>query len=66
MDTRLTDNVSDSLQQGAVPDFDRMGPRVGDRFPDLVLPDQRGLPIDLHEARAGRKALVVFYRSAGW
>ena len=57
---------NDSVWQGAVPDFDRMGPRVGDRFPDLVLPDQHGLPIDLHEARAGRKALIVFYRSAGW
>ena len=66
MDTRLTDKVSDSFQQGAVPDFDRMGPRVGDRFPDLVLPDQHGQPVDLHETRAGRKALVVFYRSAGW
>jgi hypothetical protein len=66
MDTRLTGKVSDSFQQGAVPDFDRMGPRVGDRFPDLVLPDQHGQPVNLHEARAGRKALVVFYRSAGW
>ena len=66
MDTRLTGKVSDSFQQGAVPDFDRMGPRVGDRFPDLVLPDQHGQPVDLHEAGAGRKALVVFYRSAGW
>jgi hypothetical protein len=66
MDTRLTGKVSDSFQQRAVPDFDRMGPRVGNRFPDLVLPDQHGQPVDLHEARAGRKALVVFYRSAGW
>ena len=66
MDTRPTGKVSDSFQQGAVPDFDRMGPRVGDRFPDLVLPDQHGRHVDLHDARAGGKALVVFYRSAGW
>jgi hypothetical protein len=66
MDTRRTGKVSDSVRQGAVPDFDRLGPRVGDRFPDVVLPDQRGQPVDLHNARAGRKALVVFYRSAGW
>jgi Redoxin len=66
MDIRLTGKVSDSFQQGAASDFDRMGPRVGDRFPDLVLPDQHGQPVDLHHARAGHKALVVFYRSAGW
>ena len=58
-----SDNV---VQQGAVPDFERMGPRVGDRFPDVVLPDQHGRLVDLHETRAGRKGLVVFYRSAGW
>ena len=55
-----------SVQQGAVTDFDRMGPRVGERFPDVVLPDQHGQPFDLHKTRAGRKGLVVFYRSAGW
>ncbi len=57
---------NDSVQQGAVPNFDRMGPRVGERFPNVVLPDQHGQPIDLHKTRAGRKGLVVFYRSAGW
>ena len=55
-------NSSDSVQQ----DFDRMGPRVGERFPDVVLPDQHGQSFDLHKTRAGRKGLVVFYRSAGW
>jgi len=57
---------NDSFQQGVLPDFDRMGPSVGERFPDLVLPDQHGQPVDLQETRAGRKGLVVFYRSAGW
>ena len=57
---------NDPVQQGTVPDFDRMGPRVGERFPNVVLPDQHGQPIDLHKTRAGRKGLVVFYRSAGW
>ena len=47
-------------------DFDRTGPAVGTRFPDLVLPDQRGSAVDLHAARAGRRALVLFYRSASW
>jgi hypothetical protein len=47
-------------------DPDAIGPAVGARFPDVVLPDQHGRPIDLHEHRAGRKALVVFHRSADW
>jgi hypothetical protein len=62
----MTMSGNNAVQQGAVPDFDRMGPRVGERFPDVVLPDQHGRPVDLHKARAGRKGLVVFYRSASW
>jgi hypothetical protein len=42
------------------------GPAVGARFPDIILPDQHGQRIDLHQARNGRRALVVFYRSASW
>ena len=57
---------NDAVRPGAGPDFDRLGPRVGEPFPDVVLPDQHGQPVDLHKARAGRKGLVVFYRSAGW
>jgi hypothetical protein len=30
------------------------------------LSDQTGALVDLHERRAGRPALVVFYRSAEW
>ncbi len=47
-------------------DFARTGPAVGSRFPDVLLPDQSGQIVDLHAARAGRRALVVFYRSASW
>jgi hypothetical protein len=47
-------------------DFASIGPRVGSRFPDLRLPDQYGRLIDLHAERAGRRALVVVYRSARW
>ena len=47
-------------------DFDIIGPRVGDRFPDVELMDQSGALVDLHEHRAGRRALVVFHRSADW
>ena len=47
-------------------DFDHIGPAVGQRFPDVQLPDQSGTVIDLHMARGGRRALVVFHRSARW
>ncbi len=47
-------------------DFTAIGPRVGARFPDVRLPDHQGQTVDLHTARAGRRALVVFYRSARW
>jgi len=47
-------------------DFDMIGPRTGERFPDVQLPDQYGEVIDLHMARAGRRAMVVFFRSAVW
>jgi len=47
-------------------DFNAIGPKEGLRFPDVRLPDQSGGLVDLHEQRAGRPALVVFYRSAEW
>jgi peroxiredoxin len=47
-------------------DFTTVGPKEGDRFPDVRLPDQTGALVDLHARRAGRRALVVFYRSAEW
>jgi peroxiredoxin len=43
-----------------------IGPEVGRRLPELELPDQEGRRISLHDHRAGRKALVVFFRSADW
>ena len=47
-------------------DYSQRGPAVGERFPDVSLPDQTGALVDLHPARRGRQALVVFYRSARW
>lgn len=47
-------------------DFAAIGPRTGERFPDVRLPDQSGRDVDLHAARAGRRAVVVFHRSAKW
>jgi peroxiredoxin len=48
------------------PDFTALGPQPGRPFPDVVLPAQDGRPVDLHADRAGRPAVVVFYRSARW
>ena len=42
------------------------GPEVGEKLPDFTLPDAFGKNVTLHEARAGRPAVVVFYRSALW
>lgn len=47
-------------------DADALGPVVGEPFPDVVLPDQSGNPIDLHKHRAGRRALFIVHRSADW
>jgi peroxiredoxin len=46
--------------------LDQKGPGIGERFPDITLPDQTGAPIRLQQARGDRRALVVFYRSARW
>ena len=43
-----------------------IGPAVGTPFPDFELPDAGGARISFHAWRAGRRALVVFYRSAKW
>lgn len=47
-------------------DLTSVGPQPGAPFPDVMLPDQTGMPVDLHAVRAGRRAIVVFHRSADW
>ena len=47
-------------------DFRTIGPQVGTRFPDVVLPSQDGTLVDLHAVRGERRALVIFHRSARW
>lgn len=47
-------------------DFGAVGPPVGARLPDVVLPNQRGELVDLHARRGGRRAVVVVHRSASW
>lgn len=42
------------------------GPRIGERFPDVRLPDQTGAVVDLHARRGSRPAVIVFHRSVVW
>jgi DsbC/DsbD-like thiol-disulfide interchange protein len=46
------------------PGLERDRPWTGASFPDVVLPDQTGAVVDLHAARGGKRALVLFHRSA--
>jgi peroxiredoxin len=47
-------------------EYSDRGPRVGDAFPDILLPDQSGNVVDLHQRRNGRPAVVAFNRSVVW
>jgi len=47
-------------------DYRDRGPKVGEAFPDVRLPDQSGAVVDLHSRRGRRRALVVLHRSAVW
>ena len=42
------------------------GPAVGEVLPSIVARDDRGRTVDVHADRAGRPAVVLFYRSAVW
>ena len=42
------------------------GPEVGERLPDVRCRSADGVELNLHEDRAGRPAVLVFYRSAVW
>ncbi len=42
------------------------GPEVGAPFPDFILPDQAGTPINFAVARGGARAMIVVHRSALW
>jgi len=47
-------------------DYPERGPKIGEMFPSVRLPDQRGELVDLHRRRGRRRAVVVFNRSAVW
>jgi peroxiredoxin len=48
------------------PDLSHVGPAIGQRMPDVVLPNQHGELVDLHRRRGEGEALFVVYRSADW
>ena len=52
--------------RAGLPDGHSTGPEVGKHLPDFRLPSADGTTIDFHAHRAGRKAVLVFYRSAVW
>lgn len=60
------ESMTASEPEGIPEEFRQKGPGIGERFPDVRLPDQIGAIVDLHKARDGRPALIVFYRSARW
>ncbi|MBK9168486.1 MAG: redoxin domain-containing protein [Bryobacterales bacterium] len=44
----------------------RTGPDIGERLPEFTLPDQHGRIVRLSGARAGRPAVVHFFRTVRW
>lgn len=53
-------------QRMPVTDVFPTGPEVGERFPDFTLHDQHNEHVSIEAGRAGRRALLVFQRSARW
>ena len=49
-----------------LPEGHSTGPDIGEPLPDFILPDANGEKVDYHADRAGKKSVVVFYRSAVW
>ena len=42
------------------------GPGIGEPVPDFMLPDAFGNMVRFSDARGGKRALILFYRSASW
>ncbi len=42
------------------------GLAIGETALDFTLPDQSGEPVSFHEHRNGRRAALLFFRSAVW
>ena len=59
------------LQPGTGPRSDPRGefptgPNVGEHMPNVRCTTADGTSFDLHEHRAGRRAVFIFFRSAVW
>jgi len=54
-----------SQRMPATSDFPT-GPALGEPLPDFTLPDQHGAMVNFTTARQGKRAMVVFHRSARW
>src|SRR5262249_3415523 len=52
--------------QPALPDVQKLGPRVGERVPDFTLQDQDGRTRTLASLMGRNGLMLVFYRSADW
>lgn len=50
----------------ATVDIDKLGPQVGDRMPDFMLPDQHNEQHSLKSLLGSKGAVIVFFRSADW
>jgi hypothetical protein len=48
------------------PDPQSLGPKVGERVPELSLPDQHGTMRSLRSTLGPKGAVLVFFRSADW
>ena len=64
--SRHREGLSQHRDPASAQPLRELGPPLGSRFPDLTLPDQLGRIVDLEQDRAGRRALIVFHRSARW
>ncbi len=53
-------------QRNPTDDHFPTGPEVGEVLPDFTLTDQFNRVINFRESRGGRRALVLFHRSARW
>lgn len=63
--TKQTDDTSPAMRYPQSDDFPT-GPELGERLPDITLPDQHGNPVTIEEARGEGRALVMFHRSVRW
>ncbi|MFT4615068.1 MAG: hypothetical protein ACI9NT_002220 [Bacteroidia bacterium] len=52
--------------RASIPVGANTGPEVGEPLPDFTLPNAQGQTVSFHQDRAGKKSVLVFYRSAVW